>query len=39
MSTSTTEVPDAMVEVRSVHKSFGTLEVLRGIDLSVRAGR
>ncbi|MGW8885515.1 amino acid ABC transporter ATP-binding protein [Streptomyces sp. NPDC055749] len=27
-----------MVEVRSVHKSFGTLEVLRGIDLSVRAG-
>ncbi|MET7714164.1 amino acid ABC transporter ATP-binding protein [Streptomyces sp. NPDC005407] len=28
----------AMVEVRSVHKSFGTLEVLRGIDLEVRAG-
>ncbi|MFI2349828.1 amino acid ABC transporter ATP-binding protein [Streptomyces sp. NPDC019443] len=27
-----------MVEVRSVHKSFGTLEVLRGIDLEVRAG-
>ncbi|MFC9247977.1 amino acid ABC transporter ATP-binding protein [Streptomyces sp. NPDC057136] len=27
-----------MVEVRSVHKSFGTLEVLRGIDLSVRPG-
>ncbi|MET7620979.1 amino acid ABC transporter ATP-binding protein [Streptomyces sp. NPDC005408] len=26
-----------MVEVRSVHKSFGTLEVLRGIDLDVRA--
>ena len=38
MSTSTTDIPDAMVEVRSVHKSFGTLEVLRGIDLSVRAG-
>ncbi|GGP50245.1 glutamate ABC transporter ATP-binding protein [Streptomyces melanogenes] len=28
----------AMVEVRSVHKSFGSLEVLRGIDLDVRAG-
>ncbi|MCX4822074.1 amino acid ABC transporter ATP-binding protein [Streptomyces sp. NBC_01142] len=27
-----------MVEVRSVHKSFGTLEVLRGIDLEVDAG-
>ncbi|WP_406510858.1 amino acid ABC transporter ATP-binding protein [Streptomyces sp. NBC_00212] len=27
-----------MVEVRSVHKSFGPLEVLRGIDLDVRAG-
>ncbi|WUX71730.1 amino acid ABC transporter ATP-binding protein [Streptomyces sp. NBC_01429] len=27
-----------MVEVRGVHKSFGTLEVLRGVDLRVRAG-
>ncbi|WP_438296912.1 amino acid ABC transporter ATP-binding protein [Streptomyces sp. HUAS TT7] len=27
-----------MVEVRSVHKSFGSLEVLRGIDLDVLAG-
>ncbi|MDX2621740.1 amino acid ABC transporter ATP-binding protein [Streptomyces sp. NPDC052071] len=27
-----------MVEIRSVHKSFGSVEVLRGIDLSVRAG-
>ncbi|MFE3943331.1 amino acid ABC transporter ATP-binding protein [Streptomyces sp. NPDC059118] len=27
-----------MVEIRSVHKRFGSLEVLRGIDLSVRAG-
>ncbi|MEV4963674.1 MULTISPECIES: amino acid ABC transporter ATP-binding protein [Streptomyces] len=27
-----------MVEIRSVHKSFGAVEVLRGIDLSVRAG-
>ncbi|MFC8592752.1 amino acid ABC transporter ATP-binding protein [Streptomyces atroolivaceus] len=27
-----------MVEIRSVHKSFGPLEVLRGIDLSVCAG-
>ncbi|MFE0137414.1 ATP-binding cassette domain-containing protein, partial [Streptomyces sp. NPDC059037] len=28
----------AMVELRSVHKSFGSLDVLRGIDLEVRAG-
>ncbi|MGH4030875.1 amino acid ABC transporter ATP-binding protein [Actinomycetota bacterium Odt1-20B] len=28
----------AMVELRSVHKSFGTLEVLRGVDLEVGAG-
>jgi polar amino acid transport system ATP-binding protein len=28
----------AMVEVRSVHKSFGALKVLRGIDLDVRTG-
>jgi polar amino acid transport system ATP-binding protein len=27
-----------MVDVRGVHKSFGALHVLRGIDLSVRAG-
>ncbi|WP_326769981.1 amino acid ABC transporter ATP-binding protein [Streptomyces sp. NBC_01591] len=27
-----------MVEIRSVHKSFSSLEVLRGIDLSVRTG-
>ncbi|WP_329125767.1 amino acid ABC transporter ATP-binding protein [Streptomyces sp. NBC_01353] len=27
-----------MVEVRSVHKSFGALDVLRGVDLDVRAG-
>ncbi|MER6778556.1 MULTISPECIES: amino acid ABC transporter ATP-binding protein [unclassified Streptomyces] len=27
-----------MVRVRGVHKSFGTLEVLRGVDLEVRAG-
>ncbi|MFF3013398.1 amino acid ABC transporter ATP-binding protein [Streptomyces sp. NPDC057939] len=27
-----------MVDVRGVHKSFGTLEVLRGVDLRVRAG-
>ncbi|MDV9202104.1 amino acid ABC transporter ATP-binding protein [Streptomyces sp. Wh19] len=27
-----------MVEIRSVHKSFGSVEVLRGIDLSVRTG-
>ncbi|MFI7355872.1 amino acid ABC transporter ATP-binding protein [Streptomyces avidinii] len=29
---------DVMVEVRGVHKSFGPLEVLRGVDLEVRAG-
>ncbi|MFJ9850734.1 amino acid ABC transporter ATP-binding protein [Streptomyces sp. NPDC101150] len=28
----------AMVEVRSVHKSFGPLEVLKGVDLDVRGG-
>jgi polar amino acid transport system ATP-binding protein len=27
-----------MIEVRGVHKSFGALEVLRGIDLTVEAG-
>ena len=27
-----------MLEVRSVHKSFGALEVLRGVDLSVEKG-
>ncbi|MFE4331187.1 amino acid ABC transporter ATP-binding protein [Streptomyces sp. NPDC056831] len=27
-----------MVEIRSVHKRFGSLDVLRGIDLSVRSG-
>ncbi|GAA2950468.1 amino acid ABC transporter ATP-binding protein [Streptomyces flavovirens] len=27
-----------MVEIRSVHKSFGSLHVLRGIDLTVRTG-
>ncbi len=29
---------DAMVEIRAVHKNFGSLEVLRGVDLSVRPG-
>ncbi|WP_338694935.1 amino acid ABC transporter ATP-binding protein [Streptomyces sp. Q6] len=28
----------AMVDIRSVHKSFGAVEVLRGIDLEVRTG-
>ncbi|MDQ1044232.1 ABC-type polar amino acid transport system ATPase subunit [Streptomyces sp. V4I2] len=27
-----------MVDIRSVHKSFGSLDVLKGIDLAVRAG-
>ncbi|GAA2414060.1 amino acid ABC transporter ATP-binding protein [Streptomyces pulveraceus] len=34
----TAPTPDVMVEIRSVHKRFGSLDVLRGIDLSVRAG-
>jgi polar amino acid transport system ATP-binding protein len=29
---------DVMVDVRGVHKSFGLFEVLRGVDLRVRAG-
>ncbi|MGV9572864.1 amino acid ABC transporter ATP-binding protein, partial [Streptomyces nigra] len=29
---------DAMIDVHNVHKSFGPLEVLRGIDLRVREG-
>jgi polar amino acid transport system ATP-binding protein len=31
-------VSTPMVEVRGVHKSFGALEVLRGVDLTVEAG-
>ncbi|MFI6422715.1 amino acid ABC transporter ATP-binding protein [Streptomyces sp. NPDC050842] len=34
----TTEATTAKVEIRSVHKNFGPLHVLRGIDLDVRAG-
>jgi polar amino acid transport system ATP-binding protein len=30
---------DVMVDVRGVHKSFGPLDVLRGVDLQVRAGQ
>ncbi|MET9549106.1 amino acid ABC transporter ATP-binding protein [Streptomyces sp. NPDC006627] len=33
-----TDATDAMVEVRSVRKSFGPLEVLKGVDLTVAAG-
>ena len=29
---------DVMVDLRGVHKSFGELEVLKGVDLEVRAG-
>ncbi|WP_371550707.1 amino acid ABC transporter ATP-binding protein [Streptomyces sp. NBC_00554] len=28
----------AMVDIKSVHKSFGSLEVLKGVDLEVRTG-
>ncbi|MGE7388398.1 amino acid ABC transporter ATP-binding protein [Streptomyces sp. NPDC004126] len=31
-------VNDVMLDVRGVHKSFGPLEVLRGVDLTVRTG-
>lgn len=37
MSLTTTETPP-MVEIRSLHKSFGSTDVLRGIDLTVRPG-
>jgi polar amino acid transport system ATP-binding protein len=31
-------VSSVMLDLRGVHKSFGTLEVLKGVDLEVRAG-
>lgn len=37
MPLTTTEAPP-MVEIRALHKSFGSAEVLRGIDLTVRPG-
>jgi polar amino acid transport system ATP-binding protein len=38
-ATGTTATPTRpMVELRGVHKAFGPLEVLRGIDLTVRTG-
>ncbi|MEU7074462.1 amino acid ABC transporter ATP-binding protein [Streptomyces narbonensis] len=37
-ATTVTEADTAKVEIRSVHKNFGPLHVLRGIDLDVRAG-
>ncbi|MET9903612.1 amino acid ABC transporter ATP-binding protein [Streptomyces sp. NPDC006446] len=37
MST-TTAGPPVMVDIKSVHKRFGSLEVLKGVDLAVRAG-
>ena len=27
-----------MIEVKNIHKSFGTLEVLKGVDLTVERG-
>ena len=27
-----------MIEVKNIHKSFGTLEVLKGVDLTVEKG-
>ncbi|MEV4604063.1 amino acid ABC transporter ATP-binding protein [Amycolatopsis sp. NPDC049253] len=35
----TTAVRSSSVELRDIHVSFGTLEVLRGVDLSVASGR
>jgi polar amino acid transport system ATP-binding protein len=38
-ATSTAAIPTRpMVELRGVHKAFGPLEVLRGVDLTVRTG-
>ncbi|MFE1903110.1 amino acid ABC transporter ATP-binding protein [Streptomyces gardneri] len=37
-SAAVSEATTAKVEIRSVHKNFGPLHVLRGIDLDVRAG-
>ncbi|MDM7831670.1 amino acid ABC transporter ATP-binding protein [Cellulomonas edaphi] len=36
--TATTEQREGLVEVHGVHKSYGTLEVLSGVDLVVRPG-
>ncbi|MFX1760355.1 amino acid ABC transporter ATP-binding protein [Rhodococcus pyridinivorans] len=36
--TATRDDVDYVVDVRGVHKSFGTLEVLKGIDLQLRKG-
>jgi polar amino acid transport system ATP-binding protein len=33
-----TEKPDSLVEVRDVHKHFGTLEVLRGVSVDIDRG-
>jgi ABC-type polar amino acid transport system ATPase subunit len=33
------KLPDVIIEVRDVHKSYGKLDVLSGIDLSVRRGQ
>jgi polar amino acid transport system ATP-binding protein len=38
MTAPTAEGTRPMVELRGVHKAFGALEVLRGVDLTVRAG-
>ncbi|MEV6621200.1 amino acid ABC transporter ATP-binding protein [Amycolatopsis sp. NPDC051106] len=35
----TTAVRSSSVELRDIHVSFGTLEVLRGVDLKVESGR
>jgi polar amino acid transport system ATP-binding protein len=34
-----TESPDPVIELRDVHKSFGDMEVLKGIDLAVSRGQ
>ena len=38
MSGDKTAVPRAMIEIHDLHKSFGSLEVLRGIDFEVAGG-
>jgi polar amino acid transport system ATP-binding protein len=37
--TATTAVRSSSVELRDIHVSFGTLEVLRGVDLKVESGK
>ena len=37
--TTAAQVRSSSVELRDIHVSFGTLEVLRGVDLKVESGK